>query len=41
MAKVTNQAGYPVPNVPAVVIVSSDSHPADHPKPGSGGGGTK
>lgn len=52
MAKITNSAGYPVVAGTSTAgtlaatdtlhqLTSGDSHPSDHVKPGSGGGGTK
>jgi hypothetical protein len=40
MAKIVNIANYPPPNNPWVAPSSTDTHPSDHKKPNSGGGGT-
>jgi hypothetical protein len=42
MAKII-VTGQPVPTSPATghTSNSTDTHPSDHPKPASGGGGTK
>lgn len=41
MAKIINTGGYPAGTGTGSAITSTDTHPADHPKPASGGGGTK
>jgi len=51
MAKIINSAGWPEPAATTAAgntatdtktrLASTDTHPSDHPKPASGGGGTK
>jgi hypothetical protein len=40
MAKIINTGGYPKPTA-ATVTTSVDTYDPSHPKPASGGGGTK
>jgi hypothetical protein len=41
MAKLSVASGYPIKDGTVPAITSVESHTTDHPKPASGGGGTK